>query len=132
MYHPHVLAMQIGQTLMLKNSDQFLHNVHSLAEKNPAFNFAQPGKGSKPVKDLKVFEIFHVKCDVHPWMSAYIGVFDHPYFAVTGEDGTFLITGLPPGKYTLTAWQEKYGMKDVEVKVEAGKGTTAEFSFKDE
>src|SRR6266545_3483297 len=78
MYEPHVLGMMVGQEFLIKNDDEFLHNVHSLASTNPAFNFAQPNKDEgKKVEPMKAAEIFRVKCDVHPWMSAYIGVFEH-------------------------------------------------------
>src|SRR5689334_1824215 len=84
MYEPHVLAMMTGQELVVKNSDPFLHNIHTLSQVNPAFNKAQPNKNDgEKVEAPKAPESFHVKCDVHPWMSMYIAVFDHPYFAVT-------------------------------------------------
>ncbi len=111
MYEPHVLAMMTGQDFKVKNADPFLHNVHSLSQVNPPFNFAQPNKDDgKAVDPFKAAEYIHVKCDVHPWMSAYIGVFEHPYFAVTKEDGTFDIktAGLPDGDYTVNFYHEKY------------------------
>jgi hypothetical protein len=135
MYDPHVIAMQVGQKLMVKNSDPFLHNIHSLAETNPGFNMAQPNKdpGSPATQQPKVPEYIHIKCDVHPWMSGYVAVFDHPFFAVTGDDGSFTIptAGLADGEYTLTAWQEKLGTQEQKVKVEGGKAT-ANFTFKAE
>jgi plastocyanin len=112
MYEPHVLAMQAGQDLMVKNDDEFMHNVHSLASVNPSFNFAQPNKdpGKKVDDPIKAPEYFRVKCDVHPWMSAYIAVFEHPFFAVTKEDGSFSIDtkGLKDGDYTIEFWHEKF------------------------
>jgi hypothetical protein len=111
MYEPHVLAVMTGQEIKIKNDDPFLHNVHSLATTNPPFNFGQPNKDDgKPVDPMKAAEYFRVKCDVHPWMSAYFGVFEHPYFAVTKPDGTFTIktAGLPDGDYTITFWHERY------------------------
>src|SRR5204863_1113955 len=124
MYEPHILALAIGQELKVKNSDGFLHNVHSLAEKNPGFNFGQPTQDDgKAVPDQpKVAEIFHVKCDVHPWMSAYIAVFDHPFFAVSKADGTYTIKNVPDGDYTLQFWHEKYATTPVEVKVSVKDG----------
>src|SRR5207253_5146193 len=92
MYSPHVLAMMVGQDLVVKNSDPFLHNVHSLAQSNVAFNQGQPN--IDPGKDMgpqKSAETFHVKCDVHPWMSAYVAVLDNPFFDVTKDDGSFNI-----------------------------------------
>jgi plastocyanin len=136
-YVPHVIAAMVGQEVLVKNDDPFLHNVHSLAEKNPAFNKGQPNKdpGMK-VEPMKVEETFGVKCDVHPWMSAHFRVFSHPYFAVTKEDGTYEIPtkGLKPGKYTLVFWQEKYGEQEgPEIEVTGdGKADGGEFQFKAE
>jgi plastocyanin len=128
MYHPHVLAVMVGQKMQIKNSDPFLHNVHALSEANPPFNFGQPNiDPGKDVDPPKVAEYYHVKCDVHPWMSAYVGVFPHPYFAVTKEDGTFSIANVPDGDYTFTAWHEKYGTQEQTATVKDGK---AELTFK--
>jgi hypothetical protein len=132
MYVPHVLAMQVGQPLMIKNDDPFLHNVHSLAQVNPAFNFGQPTKDQgKPVDPPKAPETIKVKCDVHPWMNAWIVVFEHPFFAVSKPDGTFAISGLPDGDYTLEAWHEKLGKQEGKVTVKDGKGEV-NFTFKPE
>jgi plastocyanin len=134
MYEPHVLTMTVGQELMVKNDDSFLHNVHSLAVTNPAFNFGQPNKdpGKKVPEQPKATEIFRVKCDVHPWMSAYIGVFEHPFHAVSGEDGKYKIEGkLPDGEYTLVAVHEKFGEKEEKITVKDGKADK-DFSFKPE
>jgi hypothetical protein len=125
MYKPHVLSMTTGQDLIVKNSDPFLHNVHSLATVNPAFNFGQPNKDPGKKADApKAAEIFRVKCDVHPWMSAYIGAFEHPFHAVTKENGTYTIKGkLPDGDYTLVAWHEKLGESEQQISVKDGKAT---------
>ena len=122
-YEPHVLAMMTGQSLEVINDDPTLHNVHTLSTVNPAFNVAQPKQGMKLDKMFTKAEIFKVKCEVHPWMAAYIGVFDSPYFCVTGDDGSFVLKGLPPGNYVLEAWHERYGTRTISVKVPA-KGTT--------
>ena len=136
MYEPHVLAMMTGQEFIVKNDDPFLHNVHSLSTVNPAFNFGQPNKDEgKKVESPKAEEYFRVKCDVHPWMSAYVGVFEHPYFAVTKEDGTFSIKAdqLPDGEYTLTFWHEKLATEPVETKINvAGGKAEANHTFKAE
>jgi hypothetical protein len=130
MYHPHVLPVMVGQKILIKNDDEFLHNVHAMASVNPAFNFGQPNKDEgKAVDPLKAAETFHVKCDVHPWMSAYIVGLENPFFGVSGEDGSFSIVNLPPGDYTLTAWHETLGSKEVQVKVEAGKPAEVKISF---
>jgi len=130
-YHPHVVAVMVGQPMTISNSDTFLHNVHALSSENPAFNFAQPTTDpGRKVDPMKAPEVFKVKCDVHPWMGAFVHVLEHPFFSVTGDDGTFTITGLPPGNYTVTAWHESLGEKQqADVKVEEGKPTTVEFSF---
>ena len=130
-YVPHVLAVSVGQPITVRNSDPFLHNVHSLAVDNPAFNFGQPSiDPGRRIDPMKVAERFRIKCDVHPWMNAHVSVFDHTYFAVTGTDGAFAIPGtLPDGQYTLTAWHEKLGEKRAIVVVSAGKPATADFVF---
>lgn len=132
MYEPHVVAMMVGQPLIVKNSDPFLHNVDSTAT-NPEnkFNVGMPtaNAGMKIDPQPKVPEIFRVKCDVHPWMSAWVAVFDHPYFSVTGDDGTFTIKGLPDGDYTLQAWHEKYGTQEQKITVKDGKAAV-DFKFK--
>jgi hypothetical protein len=129
-YVPHVLAMMVGQKLLVKNSDPFLHNVHSLAQTNPSFNFGQPNKDpGKEVDSPKAAEVIKIKCDVHPWMGAWQVVFDHPFFAASKADGTFEIKGLPDGDYTIQAWHEKLGTQEGKVKVAGGKGTV-DFTFK--
>jgi len=133
-YHPHVLAMMVGQDLQVKNSDPFLHNIHSLSEKNPSFNKAQPNKNDgEKMESPKSAETYHVKCDVHPWMSCYVAVFDHPYFSVTDDNGKFDIKGLPDGDYTLHAWHEKLGEQDQKITVKDGKADKeVTFTFKPE
>lgn len=130
MYIPHVMTIQVGQTLDIKNNDDTLHNIHSFPEKQRPFNFAQPKKGDVKEEVFKREEIVKVKCDVHPWMSAYIGVFDNPYHGVTAEDGTATIEDLAPGKYTFAAWHEEFGEVTQEVTVEEGKTAEVEFTFK--
>ncbi len=128
-YTPHVLGIQTGQELEVLNSDPTLHNVHSLSKENPQFNVAQPKKGMKLTKKFDKAEVFKVKCEVHTWMGAYIGVFSHPFFAVTGDDGSFTLSKLPAGEYTLEAWHEKYGTQTAKVKVDASGKATTEFKF---
>jgi hypothetical protein len=131
MYEPHVLAMMTGQQLVVKNDDEFMHNVHSLAEKNPTFNFSQatvdPGKVVP--ESPRTTEFFRVKCDVHPWMSSYVAVFEHPYFAVTQADGSFEIKGLPAGEYTIRAWHESLGEREQKVTVSDGKPADVKISY---
>lgn len=124
MYSPHVLAVQTGQPVIVKNSDPFLHNVHSMAIDNPMFNFAQVVAGDKKLSPFTAVETFQIKCDVHPWMKSVVRVFDNPFFAQTGEDGKFTIDtkGLKDGTYTVQAWQEKYhDSEPQQVEVKDGK-----------
>lgn len=128
-YMPHVLGIQTGQELEVANSDPTLHNVHSLSKENPQFNVAQPKQGMKLTKKFDKAEVFKVKCEVHTWMGAYIGVFSHPFYAVTGDDGSFTLSKLPAGEYTIEAWHEKYGTQTAKVKVDASGKATADFKF---
>lgn len=134
MYSPHVLAVETNQPVMVKNSDPFLHNCHSMAIDNPTFNFAQVVTGDKKLPPFTAVETFTIKCDVHPWMKAVVRVFDNPFFAVTNEDGKYTLDtkGLKDGTYTVQAWHELY--KDSEpqtVEVKDGKATKeVDFKFK--
>jgi plastocyanin len=129
-FDPHVVATMVGQTVMVRNSDPCLHSVHSMdADQSPAFDFAQPTIGQRLLEPLQTVETFKVKCDLHPWMSAWIRVFNHPYFSVTRGDGAFTIKRLPPGKYTIKAWHEWLGVQEKEITVIAGKPIKIDFTF---
>jgi plastocyanin len=128
-YNPHVLGIQVGQELEIVNGDPTLHNVHSLSKENAQFNVAQPKQGMRLTKKFDKPEVFKVKCEVHTWMGAYIGVFSHPYFAVTSDDGSFRLKNLPAGDYTIEAWHEKYGTQTMKVKVAASGAAAADFKF---
>jgi len=129
-YHPHVLGIRVGQTLQLKNSDGLLHNVHALPRVNSPFNMAMPAnRTTADTKFGKEEGMFLVKCDVHPWMNAYVGVFTNPFFTVSGKDGKYKISGLPPGTYEIEAWHEKLGVQTAKVTVAANKPGAANFSF---
>ena len=128
-YNPHVLGIQVGQELEIVNGDPTLHNVHSLSKENAQFNVAQPKQGMRLTKKFDKPEVFKVKCEVHTWMGAYIGVFSHPYFAVTSDDGSFKLKNLPAGDYTIEAWHEKYGTQTLKVKVAASGAATADFKY---
>ncbi len=131
MYTPHVVGVMVGQTIVIKNSDSTLHNVHSLPENSKQFNSAMPMKGMTIKKKFTSPEVMvRMKCDVHPWMSAYVGVLDHPFFATSAADGTYTISGLPAGEYTIEAWHEKMGTQTQKVTVSDGGAATADFSFK--
>lgn len=129
-YLPHVLGIQVNQPLEILNSDQTLHNINVKPTKNQPFNIAQPVKGMKTSKKFTKPEVMiKTKCNVHPWMSAYIGVLDHPFFAVTGADGAFTMSGLPAGTYTVEAWHEKFGAKTESVTLADGESKSASFTF---
>ena len=130
-YVPHVLGIRTGQSLKIINSDSTSHNVHSMAKGSPSFNAAMPTKGMTMEKKFtKAEQMVKVKCDIHGWMVAHIGVMDHPYFAVTGNDGGFSIKDLPTGEYTLVAWHEKLGTKEEKIKVtDAGADKPLDFAF---
>lgn len=129
-YIPHVLAMVGAQELQIYNDDQTSHNIHPLAKVNPEWNKSQPS-GSPPI-DTKweKSEFIPVKCNIHPWMHGYFVVLKTPHYAVSGEDGSFAIKGVPAGKYTVTAWQEQYGSQNQEVTISASESKTVNFTFK--
>lgn len=129
-YSPHVFGIQVGQPLEIVNSDATLHNVNAKPSVNRPFNIAQPVKGMKTTKTFTRAEVMvPFKCNVHPWMSAYGGVVDHPFFAVSGSDGSFAISGLAAGTYTLEAWHEVYGTQRASVTIADGETASIEFSF---
>lgn len=129
-YTPHVLAMQAHQKLSVVNSDETTHNIHPTPANNREWNMTQP-HGMPLEQTFARQEIaIPVKCNVHPWMKGYIAVLKNPYFAVTDKNGTFNIKDLPPGTYTITAWQEKLGTQNQQVTVGASEKKTLSFAFK--
>jgi plastocyanin len=132
-FHPRVMGIQTGQTLQISNSDPVTHNIHPLAQINREWNHSQ-GAGEPPLarKFVKPEVMIRVKCNIHSWMRAYIGVVEHPYFAVTGPDGTFEIRNVPPGDYVIDAWQEILGSQEQKVTVTPSGNIEADFSFKGE
>jgi len=132
-FHPHVIGIQTGQVLSVTNSDPVTHNIHPLAQINREWNHSQ-GAGDTPLarKFVKPEVMIRVKCNIHSWMHAYIGVLDHPYFAVTGADGSFEIPNLPPGDYVLEAWQETLGTQEQKITVTPAGKIQADFHFKGE
>ena len=127
-YTPHVFGIRVGQTLQVLNSDPTLHNIHATPAANAEFNTGQPIEGMTYDTTFDSPEVMvPFKCDVHGWMNAYVGVVDHPYFAVTGGDGAFDLSGLPPGDYVVESWHEMLGSQTQNVTV--GEGATAEVSF---
>jgi hypothetical protein len=130
MYRPRVQAIVAGRALSIRNGDQTLHNVHGYKGPSTLFNQAEiPGLPPIARRIGEAGDILKFKCDVHPWMTGYVVVNANPYFAVTGPDGHFNIGGLPPGKYTLTAWQERYGAKTASVTVAEDKPTEVSFAY---
>lgn len=131
LYHPHVIGAQVGQKVVFLNSDPVLHNVRSVAEANTPFNDMMPTKDMRIEKSFDKPEIMvRAKCDVHPWMAAFIGVSPHPFFAVTNEAGEFTLNNVPEGDLELEAWTESFGKQSRPVKVEARKTATTSFTFK--
>ncbi len=129
-FEPRVLGIQTGQPFRVTNSDPVTHNIHPRPKANREWNQSQP-PGETPLmrKFIRQEVMFRVKCNIHPWMRAWIGVVDSPYFAVTGEDGSFELKNLPPGNYTIEAWQEELGMRQQQVSVAPSGKTAAEFTF---
>jgi plastocyanin len=129
-YVPHVVGVQVGQSLEVTNSDPTLHNVHPLPHDNVEWNKSQAaGAGAIEETFAKPEFMIPVKCNIHPWMRAYVNVVEHPFFAVTDENGAFTINGLPPGTYTLTAVRENKETQEFQFTVGAGESATAEFTF---
>lgn len=129
-YHPHVTAMMAGQTLEVTNSDNTTHNIHPVPKDNREWNQSQP-PGAAPLMEVfsRPEDAIPVKCNVHPWMKSYIFVFKNPYFSVTGPDGKYSIANLPPGTYTVIAWQEQYGMVTQQVTIGAKESKSVDLSF---
>lgn len=129
-YTPRVVGAQVGQTLQVRNDDAWLHNVHSLSVGGNGFNVGQPLAGMVYQFKLKDEEIMlRLKCDVHRWMTSYIGVVSNPYFAVSGGDGAFEIKNVPVGVYSLKTWHERYGELTRPVRVRADATTTVDVAY---
>ncbi|MEE8448187.1 MAG: carboxypeptidase regulatory-like domain-containing protein [Thermodesulfobacteriota bacterium] len=150
-FSPHVLAVTVGTTIKIVNNDPILHNVHAnfmhikwssssqTRLVNPhaqakhgrtVFNLGLPIQGVKVKRVMKRVGLIHVMCDEHKWMSAYIWVMDHPYFAVTDEGGSFEIANVPPGKYKIRAWHETLGVREIEMEVREGEKLDINFDFR--
>jgi plastocyanin len=129
-YKPHVMGIMVGQTYRVLNSDGVLHNIHTLPKINKQFNKGMPATLKETTTTFDKPEgVFQIKCDVHPWMNAWMAVFDHPFFSVTSTDGKYTISGLDPGTYEITAWHEKMGTQTASITVGANDKKTQDFKF---
>ena len=130
MYQPYIFGVQTGQKFKIKNSDDTLHNVHAMPKSNKEFNFGQPVKGMVTEKSFDQQEVLvKFKCDVHPWMFAYVGVVDHPYWAITDKDGNFTIKDVPAGEYTVEAVHLKAGRAEQKLMLGADDKKTLDYAL---
>jgi plastocyanin len=130
MYQPHVLAVRANQPLHVVNDDPTSHNIHPTPANNREWNKAEPPGSSLDESFAREEIAIPVKCNVHPWMHGYVAVFKHPYFAVTGKDGSFGLSSLPPGTYTIKAWHEKLGTSTQVITIGANETKEISFVFK--
>jgi len=129
-YEPHVIGVMVNQPFKILNSDGILHNVHALPSINKQFNVAMPASRTEAIEEFaKVEGMFVIKCDVHPWMKAYVEVMSHPFFDVTESDGKFVIGGLPAGTYEIEIWHEKLGTQTQKVTVGADETKSLDFTL---
>jgi plastocyanin len=129
-YRPHVFGVQVGQSVEILNSDPTLHNIHAWPMTNQEFNVGQALQGLHNQHTFSTREVMvPFRCDVHKWMNAFVGVLDHPFFAVSGADGAFVLKGLPPGTYTIEAWHEKLGTQTLSVTVGAKETKDVSLAF---
>ncbi|HWQ56678.1 MAG TPA: hypothetical protein VN442_23530 [Bryobacteraceae bacterium] len=130
-YEPHVLGMQAGQNLRVVTSDNTTHNIHPMPKVNREWNVSQPPGADPIVRTFTRPEAsIPVKCNQHPWMKAYIHVMGHPFYSVSGQDGAFLLKGLPPGKYEIEAVHEQFGAETRQVTVPPKGSTTSDFAYR--
>lgn len=129
-YAPHVLGARVNQVLEVRNSDPTIHNVHPTPKNNVQWNQSQMIMGPPLRVTFAHSEVaVPIKCDQHPWMKAYLGVFAHPFFMVSDRTGRFTIEGLPSGNYTIVAWHERFGEKTVDVTITSQSSQSANFEF---
>jgi plastocyanin len=132
-FQPRVFGIQTGQTLQVTNSDPVTHNVHPVAQVNREWNHSQgPGEDPLARKFARHEVMIRVKCNIHSWMRAFIGVLEHPYFAVSGPDGSFQIPNVPPGDYVVEAWHETLGTQEQKISVTPSGKVEINFTFKGE
>ena len=129
-YHPHIVGVQVGQPITIRNSDDTLHNIHPRPTVNSEFNVGQARKGMEATKSFDKEEVMiPVGCDVHPWMRSYISVLNHPFFAVSGDDGTYEIKNVPAGEYEVEVFHEKLKTQTQKVTVKAGEAAKVDLSY---
>lgn len=129
-YSPRVLGVRVGQPLAVRNSDPLLHNVRAEGKLNQPFNMSTPLEGMSFNRTFSTREVMvDIKCDVHAWMRAFVGVLEHPYFGTTGADGRVALENLPPGTYTIEAWHEQLGVKTQQITVGAKEAKDVSFTF---
>ena len=129
-FRPRVIGVRAGQVLEVRNGDRTMHNLHSLSVKGNSFNASQVvGRPPFAVTMTHEEKMFRIKCDVHTWMNVYVAVLDHPYFTITGSDGSFVIGGVPAGRQVVQVWHELYGPLTATVDVPSGGATTVDFSY---
>lgn len=131
MYEPHIVALMVNQPLEIRNDDPTVHNIHLLPKTSEQWNHSQtPGAAPLTTSFALPEMAIPVECNVHPWMRSYMFVFSNPYYAVTSPTGTFELTNLPPGSYTIEAWQEKYGVLDQTITVGPKESKTLAFVYR--
>jgi len=129
-YTPRVLGVRVGQPLSIRNSDPLLHNVRADGKINQPFNMSTPLEGVSFTRTFATKEVMvPFKCDVHGWMTAYVGVLDHPYFGTTPPDGKVVLRNLPPGTYTIEAWHERLGATTQQVTIAPKESKDVAFTF---
>ena len=130
-YTPHITAIRLGQKLTFINSDELLHNVNVDPSENRGSNYAMPRLRQRKSRKFSRPEVMiPIKCDVHPWMEAWVGVMNHPFYSISTADGSYEIKGLPPGEYELEAWHERLGVQSSKITVKANEAFEAGFTFK--
>jgi hypothetical protein len=130
-YEPHVFGVQVNQPIHIMNSDPAVHNVNAAAKENTGFNLIQQPHLSSTRTFDEAEVMIPIRCDVHNWMNAWVGVVDHPFYAVTRADGSFEIPRLPAGTYTIEAWHERLGRSSQQVTVDGKGAATVAFTFKE-
>ena len=129
-FEPHVFGIVAGQKLTIRNLDEDAHNIHCICNENAGFNIAQPNKDTLTQQKFAAAEApFRIQCDLHIWMQAWCGVFEHPFFCVSAVDGSFELPALPPGKYEITAWHERLGAQKFDITLSAEESKSIVFTY---